>query len=218
MISVIMPVFNHVLYTYRAVESLIENTVSQFKLIMIDDGSSDDTHDYAMELSDRLKDGFYYGRNEKNEGVHYSWNVGLRVALGQNPDYIAVINNDIRFTKDWDLPLIEALKTQKLVSPYHTDGLLPADWPVGSQRIPNQGELEILGACFMAKTQTFKDVGLFPEQMRYYFGDNWLVKKVGAGNCAQVRESYIHHYFSKTTSELQNDYWFKKDQEEYLKL
>ncbi len=217
-LGIVMPVYNHVLYTYRAVESLIENTASPFNLIMIDDGSTDDTHDYAMELSDLLKERFYYGRNQKNEGVHYSWNAGLRVAFDQNSDYIAIVNNDVLFTKNWDLPLINALKTKKLVSPYHTDCSLPDDWPSGSRRIANQGNLPILGACFMAQTQTFRDVGFFPEQMRYYFGDNWLVRQVGEQQCAQVPDSYTHHYFSKTTSELANDYWFKKDQEEYLRL
>lgn len=213
-----MPVYNHVLYTYRAVESLIATTKTPFKLVMIDDGSTDDTHDYAMELSVRLKDGFYYGRNGKNEGVHYSWNAGLRVALNQNQSSIAIVNNDIRFTEEWDLPLVAALQTKKLVSPFHTDGALPEDWPNGGGRITNRGDLPILGACFMATPQTFGSVGFFPEQMRYYFGDNWLVRQVGPEHCAQIPASYIHHHFSKTTSELENDYWFKKDQQEYLKL
>ena len=213
-----MPVYNHALYTYRAVEALIESTASPFELIMIDDGSTDDTHDYAMELSDRLKEVFYYGRNPKNEGVHRSWNAGLRAAFSRNPDYIAIVNNDVRFTKNWDSPLIDTLQAKKLVSPYHTDGVLPADWPAGSGRVKNRGNLPILGACFMAQTQTFKDAGFFPEQMRYYFGDNWIVRQVGEEQCAQIHASYIHHYFSKTTSELENDFWFKKDQEEYLRL
>jgi GT2 family glycosyltransferase len=185
---------------------------------MIDDGSTDDTIDYAIELRDRLGDGFWYARNEKNMGVHYSWNVGLRVAFSQPAEYIAIINNDLLFTKDWDIPLIKALETKKLVSPYHTTGEVPADWPIGSQRMPNEVLIEILGACFMAKTETFREVGFFPEQMRYYYGDNWIVEKVKPENCAQIQESYVHHYCGKTTNQLGVAEWLQKDHEEYEKL
>jgi len=218
MISIIIPVYNHALYTYRTIESLIENTNSKFKLIMIDDGSTDDTKNYAIELTKRLRSSFYYGQNEGNKGVHYSWNAGLRVAFNNNEDYIAIINNDLLFTKDWDLPLITALNSFKLVSPYCTNRDLPDDWPQGKDRAPNPAGIDILGACFMARTKTWREIGLFPEAMKHYFGDNWLVDRVGKENCQQVKESYIHHFFCMTTTQLNNNFWFAKDGEEYNNL
>ena len=42
-ISVIMPVFNEERYIRKAIESVLEQSLSDFELIVVDDGSTDDT-------------------------------------------------------------------------------------------------------------------------------------------------------------------------------
>jgi glycosyltransferase involved in cell wall biosynthesis len=220
-LAIVMPTYNHIYYTMQAVESLYKNTKSEFALIVIDDKSTDDTHEFFRQFG-KGKKNLLYHQNKENAGVHVSWNEGLRIALALPADYIAMVNNDILFTEGWDVPLIEALLSNEysLVSPMQTTGAdLPHDYPTGNGRIKNGGSLDILGCCFMFKRKLVEEIGLFPEAMKYYFGDNWIefhAKKRGKVDC--IKESYIHHYFSISTSTLDNVYWLKKDGDEFIKF
>ncbi len=219
-LGVIIPVFNHIYYTIKAVETLVQNTASDYVLIIVDDGSTDDTADYIREL-ERRNISIRYHKNIKNEGVHYSWNRGLEIAKAEAVDYICVANNDIMFAPNWDLPLIGTLEQSNgIVSPLQTTHAFPDDWPHGETRRKNDGELPILGCCFMFRSSLIDETGLFPEAMRYYFGDNWIVKECEKRGylCSHIHSSYIHHFFSETSSKLDNNYWFEKDREEYLRL
>lgn len=223
-LAVVIPCFNKVYWTQKTIESLIEATKSDLTIILVDDASTDDTMNYAMELGQRLnKDGthFYYHKNETNIGVNAAWNTGLRIAMATGIEHICIANNDLLFSSGWDLPLIDALDNggYYLVSPYSTEMTVPNDWPKGGNRHTNpvSEAMKILGACFMFKPELIHKIGYFPEQMVHYFGDNWIqdMTRVRDLKTGHIRESYIHHFFCQTSKDLDNSYWFKKDGEEY---
>ena len=87
-ISVIMPAYNAEKYIGEAIESILNQTFSDFEFIIIDDGSSDGTVDVVKSYNDnRIR--FY--QNEKNMGVAATLNRGLDLATG---DYIARMDSD----------------------------------------------------------------------------------------------------------------------------
>ena len=87
-ISVVMPVYNGERYLKEAVDSILNQTLSDFEFIIIDDGSTDSTEDIIKSYSDsRIK----YIKNEKNLGVALTLNKGLDAATGE---YIARMDAD----------------------------------------------------------------------------------------------------------------------------
>lgn len=87
LVSVIIPTFNRVNYIGRAIESVIGQTFPNFEIIIIDDGSTDDTCKYINSLNNN-KIKYYY---QSNKGVAAARNKGLEVANG---DFIAFLDSD----------------------------------------------------------------------------------------------------------------------------
>jgi len=65
-VSVIIPTFNRALLIMRAIESVLDQTYQDFEVIVVDDGSSDETQKVLRDLKDeRIR----YFRHEKNLGA-----------------------------------------------------------------------------------------------------------------------------------------------------
>lgn len=228
-LAIVMPVYNHVYTTMRTVESLIANTTDpNFRLIFIDDCSTieSEVQDYASDLAKRLDYRFQYIRNPENKGVNASWNIGVATARAFGANHIAIVNNDLLFAPNWDVPLMAALKdsTVGIVSPLSTHGFIPLDWPKGAGRDVNpagyRGYMPLLGACFAGTSETFGKIGPFPESMKIYFGDNWLALACQAAGlqCGYEQESYIHHMFCITTSKLDNGPIWEREGPEFDRI
>ncbi len=219
-LGIVIPVFNNLFWTKKTIESILKNTLSPFVLIIIDDASTDETYNYIQELCEKGKL-LYYIKNETNIGVNASWNKGIKKAKEIGCKYIAILNNDLEVTSGWDTPLIQALNEENIgiVSPLSTHG---PDFPNNSIKGTNPAgpQIKFLGACFAFKASLIDNIGYIPEEIRYYFGDNWFQAMCEKRhlNIKYVVESYVHHYFCQTTMKLNNCYWVEKDKQAYLGL
>lgn len=87
-ISVIMPVFNAERFLAEAIESILNQTYRDFELIIINDGSTDNSENIIMSYNDkRIK----YVKNEENLKLIKTLNKGIELAHG---DYIARMDSD----------------------------------------------------------------------------------------------------------------------------
>lgn len=91
MISVIIPVFNTEEYITRCVNSLINQTYSDLQIILINDGSTDDSLMVIHALA--AKDDRIICLDRVHAGVSAARNAGLEVASGE---YVSFIDSD-----DW---------------------------------------------------------------------------------------------------------------------
>jgi len=88
MISVIMPVYNSEKYLKEAIESILNQSYKDFELIIINDGSTDDSAQIINLYKDnRIK----LINNFENKGLVYSLNLGIEVSKGK---YIARMDSD----------------------------------------------------------------------------------------------------------------------------
>jgi len=79
-ITVLMPVFNGASYLAQAIDSVLRQTLSDFELLVVDDGSTDETASLLRNCPDtRLR----VIRNARNLGVVASLNRGLEEATGE---------------------------------------------------------------------------------------------------------------------------------------
>jgi len=87
--SVIMPVYNVEAYVIEAVESILNQTYKDFELIIINDGSKDQTGDIADEYA--KKDSRVIVIHKQNEGLSSARNLGIKNAIGE---FIYFIDGD----------------------------------------------------------------------------------------------------------------------------
>lgn len=88
LVSVIMPVYNVESYVEEAIESILNQSFSDFEFIIIDDCSTDNTLDIVHSYKD---DRVIIIRNIINSGNYPSRNKGIKIARGK---YIAVMDGD----------------------------------------------------------------------------------------------------------------------------
>lgn len=91
MISVIVPVYNTGKYLQKCVESLCGQTYHELQIILVNDGSTDNSLDIMRKLA--TTDERIRVIDKKHEGVSAARNAGLECAEG---DYVSFIDSD-----DW---------------------------------------------------------------------------------------------------------------------
>ena len=80
LISIIMPAYNAERHIRQAIQSILNQSYKHFELIIINDGSSDNTKAIIKSYSDnRIR----FFENEKNSGIVYCRNKGLKLAKGE---------------------------------------------------------------------------------------------------------------------------------------
>lgn len=91
-VSIIMPTHNRIRMLEKAIQSVFDQSYTDWELIIIDDASSDETEERMKEL-DSKEEAVRYMRIPKieNKGISEYLNIGLRNARGK---YIARIDDD----------------------------------------------------------------------------------------------------------------------------
>ncbi|RME70603.1 MAG: glycosyltransferase [Chloroflexi bacterium] len=108
-VSVVIPTYNSAAYITATVESVLAQTFTDYELIVVDDGSTDDTARRLQPYMGRLT--YIYQENKKYSGAR---NAGLRAATGE---YVALLDSD-------DLWLPDKLARQVVVMDAHPDVVL----------------------------------------------------------------------------------------------
>ena len=178
-VSIIIPVYNQVHYTYACLVSILENTERfDYEIIIADDVSTD-----ATKEIDKFVSGLVIARNESNQGFLKNCNNAAKKARGE---YIFFLNNDTTVQKDWLPPLIRLLESDKsigmvgskLIYPdgrlQEAGGIIWSDgsgWNYGRCDDPNKPEYNyvrdvdyISGAAIMLSRKLWEDIGGFDER------------------------------------------------------
>ncbi|MDY5028019.1 MAG: glycosyltransferase [Oliverpabstia sp.] len=90
-ISVIMGIYNCAATLSEAVECILNQTFTDWELIMCDDGSQDDTYEVAKKYADKYAEKIILLQNKQNKGLNYTLNRCLALAKGS---YIARMDGD----------------------------------------------------------------------------------------------------------------------------
>jgi glycosyltransferase involved in cell wall biosynthesis len=98
LVSIVLPVYNAGVYLKEAIQSILDQTYTNFELIIINDGSTDDSEKLIKSFTDdRIR--YIY---QQNTGLAGALNTGLQASIGK---YIARQDQD-------DISLKERLQKQ----------------------------------------------------------------------------------------------------------
>jgi glycosyltransferase involved in cell wall biosynthesis len=85
-VSVIIPTYNHAQFLSAAIQSVLSQTYQNFEIIVVDDGSTDNTKEVVGEFGSLVR--FIW---QENQGLSAARNTGLRLAQGE---YIGFLDAD----------------------------------------------------------------------------------------------------------------------------
>jgi glycosyltransferase involved in cell wall biosynthesis len=112
-VSVIIPTFNRFSLISRAIDSVLNQTIKPFEIIVVDDGSSDNTSTFIKNNYKSVK-----LIKQKNLGVSKARNVGIKNSSG---DWIALLDSDDEWKKNKLEVQIKSLSEYDYYSVCHTN-------------------------------------------------------------------------------------------------
>ncbi len=148
-ISVIMATYNRGYVITRAIESVINQNFCDWELIIIDDGSSDNTQEIVKQYKD---DRIILIQNGKNKGACYSRNVGMAHAHG---DYYCFLDSDCSWSENYLYERITAARESNADLIFgrmeHVKDDVLTIWPY-------EEESELNSSKFVAQTLVFRNL------------------------------------------------------------
>ncbi|MCH8149572.1 MAG: glycosyltransferase family 2 protein [Planctomycetes bacterium] len=80
-VSIVLPTYNRAHLLPRAIDSIIAQTMEDWEIVLVDDGSTDKTPELARDYERRLQERFVYVF-ESNAGAGAARNCGIARAAG----------------------------------------------------------------------------------------------------------------------------------------
>lgn len=199
--------YNQVEYTKKCVESMLKHGLDLSRLVVVDNGSSDDTLSYLKTLP---LGGLIL--NRANLGCGVAWNQG---ALALQAEWTIIMNNDVIVSKHWIENLIETAEKNnlKVISPSLIEGELDYDFEDFSTQanLKMQNALR-LGArhavCLAVHQSVWLDVGYFqPIPKLLGYEDTMFFNELTKANIATgiTGACWLHHFGSITQSAMKQE-------------
>lgn len=133
LISIIMPAYNAEKYITESVDTVINQTYKNWELIIINDGSTDDTEAIARQYT--LTDSRIKLINQENKKLSAARNIGIKAAVG---DWVAFLDADDLWVADKLKKQIALINTKPDIGLVFSDGYifndgdLNTDFPYGA--------------------------------------------------------------------------------------
>lgn len=190
-VAIVVLNWNGIEDTLACVDSLLKQSYPEFKIIVVDNGSKDDSVKILREFQKAHADTIEVLCNETNLGFDGGANTGIRYALEHQYDAVALFNNDAVADKEWLAHLVRAFDDPRVGMStgllLHEDGKTVdstgefySKWGLPFPR--NRGDNTVFapdsefvfgasGGATLYRTSLFKGIGIFDEDFFAYYED-----------------------------------------------
>jgi len=207
-VSVIIPTYNRAELLERAIKSVLNQTYEELELLVVDDGSSDNTESLVARFCDqRIK----YIKHADNIGAPATRNTGIKRSKGK---YIAFLDSD----DEWLPRKLEKQINIFSETEFSDIGLVytgahlfskPEDDPINTQIPSHQGDIFMTllkkgnvicggGSAAMIKRECFDQVGLFNEDLLSGQDMEMWLRICEHYSVDFVKKIMVHVYFHAT--------------------
>lgn len=202
-VSIIIPVYNTGKYLYRCIDSVLNQTYRDIELIIVDDGSCEETACICDEIADR--DNRIYLIHKQNEGVSAARNTGLDLVMGE---YVGFVDSDDWIDDDMFENLVREMETYDAdvvmcdattvwdngKTEMDTFACLQSNCVLSKSEITPERQLELAGSSWRAlyrSRQLREEEIRFPVGLKFSEDRIFNMKVLGLSN----RFRYIKHSF-----------------------
>ncbi|MCK5580789.1 MAG: glycosyltransferase [Candidatus Omnitrophica bacterium] len=176
-VSVVIPVYNASQCLPAAMKSVLTQSYQDFEVVVVDDGSTDDTKTIIMTFASTYPEKIKYVY-QKNSGVSVARNTGITNAAGQ---WIAFLDSDDSWASDHLESLVKAMEADNDTALVHSDIVKIKDngdeigRPVRNTALLSGKifrslflrEADIATSTVLFKKECWEDVGSFDEHLTY---------------------------------------------------
>ena len=171
-LAVIVLAHNALPFTQRCLHSLLAHTDTRFRVLLVDNASTDGTAEWAGALDSRVT----VVRSEVNLGVSGGRNAGLAAIEGE-PDYIVFLDNDVEVLAGWWRPFAAALERDPEAGIAGEQGIAITVLPDRREILPirESGVVEcdmVIGFCMFIRARAVRTIGRFDENMSIFWHDD----------------------------------------------
>ena len=190
MISVIIPLYNKEHYIKSTILSVLEQTYNDFEIIIIDDGSTDNSVNIVSEFTDAR----ITMVNQKNAGVSAARNHGLKIAKG---DYITFLDADDRWRQGFLKAMYELVQKYPQESVF---GVAQENRPINT--LPSGVTVVddfcsyfycFCTGCLFFKKEVFEKVGYFRQNVQIGEDFDMWLRIACKYNYVYLNEPYLIH-------------------------
>ena len=189
-VSAIIPVYNGGAFLEEAVESIRQQDYEPLEIIIVDDGSTDNTKEVAASFGNEVRYVYHH-----NSGLPATRNRGLSMTRG---NIIAFLDVDDLWSKDKlkiQIPLLKESPSTEIVLGY-TQILMLKNTTDGKKIFEGWSDpvlaMSVWSAVF--RRSVFDKVGLFDETQRYSDDWDWFMRARELGVEMRIHKEVIHFY------------------------
>ncbi|HVM59858.1 MAG TPA: glycosyltransferase [Verrucomicrobiae bacterium] len=173
LVTVVVPCYKHAHFLPDAVESVIAQTFSDWEMIIVDDGSPDNTSEVANRLIAKYPDKQIRLIQKPNGGLASARNVGFKAARGK---YVLPLDSDDKIKPTMLEKVVPILDTHPEVGWVYTHilhfGDVDTEWPMPDfDRETLIYKNNICLCCSLCRKTMWEQVGGYNEQVLGY--EDW---------------------------------------------
>ena len=220
-VSIVLPTYNRAYCLRRAIDSVLNQTFRDFELIVIDDGSTDETKELIESYDDPR---IVFLHNLENRGASACLNDGIRVARAP---LIAIQDSD----DEWLPKKLEKQVATMRAAPEDVGVVYCDRWRIeGAAKVwsraphftPDDGLIygaalsgsvyNIANQCLLIRRYCFENVGYFDENIRRHLDLELLIRISSKYLFLHIPEALVNYYItndsiSKKGEEISINTW-----------
>ncbi len=197
-VSVVIPIFNARQTVIRAVESVLSQSASDIEVILVNDGSRDDSLALIKEFKAAHADENIVIIDQKNGGVSKARNAGMRVAKGE---FVAFLDSDDAWLPDKlskQLDILDEEPSLHLVGTTMNGEVFEKFFHKRFSRVTEITLKNLLFKNFfqpstvIVRREVMSTVGFFDESQKYAEEGNYFMRIAFGHKCALLNESLLN--------------------------
>lgn len=172
-VSCMLVTYNRLELTKRMMENFIQSTDADYRLIIVDNGSTDGTVKWLKELkpASAFCQGVDVQLNEKNMGIAIGRNQGLLIADKYKDKWLCTLDNDMELPNGWLTECLSIIKTNhKFVIGVNMEGINYPIQIMNGKPIQWKKEGNLGTVCTVFHRKLFEAIGFFTTEYKTRYG------------------------------------------------
>lgn len=219
LVSVIVPCYNQVQYLAEALQSVLDQTYTNWECIIVNDGSPDNTHEVAQEWL--AKDTRFKYIKIDNSGVSNARNVGIESAIGK---FILPLDGDDKISiKYVELAVTKFLENDELTLVYckaRKFGDVDENWVLKDFSLQKLALDNMIFCTAMYKKEDWLQVGGYDVEMNFGLEDweFWIALLKNKGKVFRLEEIGFYYRIKNSSRQTDLNFMDKSDLFKYLSI